>query len=355
MNKQTMVVIALLFFASVLVMFALSHYALQPETRSNGFSRTFLPEAVLVAEDTLDLGFDSYYLAGHTDHTLYLGNIVAPRHVLSLSIPALDSQHFELEIMEPRALRISSIQVAVDSPSVFLCDGTSPVIYEGELASSQLSPADVRGTYFLDVVPAGHFGFMMRVLDEKRENALAVLQLHPFHVRLASIDLDRQIDGFFCTNGKLHYNQENKSMIYVYTYRNRYLRIDSSLSRAYVGMTIDTTSRANISVATITSSETRTLSRPATVVNRLSAVRENYLLINSGLIADNEAFDDFRNSSVIDIYDLLSMRYRGSFYVPHWDDKRMNDFAIVDNKLVVLYERALVVFNLAAGDLLISH
>lgn len=351
MNRQTLVVIALLFLGSVVVMYALSHFALRPQARTNGFSRIFDIGNVITAEDTIDLGFDSYYLAGNTDHTLYLGNLVAPRHVVSFGIPQLDSQHFELKIQEPQPLRISSIQVAIDSPAVFLCEGTAPVIYAGELADSRLSPVDLHGFYFLDVVPSGDFSFVLRILNERRENALAALKLNPFTVKVARIDLEKQIDGFFCTSGKLHYDRKTGDMIYVYTYRNSYIRIDPSLSAKYTGKTIDTTSRADIGVATITSSETRTLSRPSRVVNRLSALHGKFLLINSGLIADNEEIDDFRDSSVIDVYDVRTMRYTGSFYVPNLYGERLRNFVVVNNRFVGLYERNLVVFRmLPLGD-----
>lgn len=344
MSKHTLLRICFLLAGSVLGVYALSVFALYAGKTLNGFSRTFTERQVLIPSDTIDLGFDSYYVAGHTNRTLYLGSVVAPRHVLSLSVPDLDSQHFQLRIPEPRSLRISSIQVAVDSPNVFLCEGTSPVIYKGYLSQSEVWPIETRGTYFLDVVPAGPAVFAIRVLNTRRENALAFLSLEPFDATSIPIDLEKQVDGFFCTNGKLHYDRTTKTIVYVYRYRNQYIKIDSLLG-VERGKTIDTVSRADIQVATISSSETKTLSKPAKIVNRLSAMHGRYLFVNSDLIADNESSERFQNANVIDVYDLHKMQYGYSFYIPNLKGSSLRDFVVFDGHLVALYERKLVVFK----------
>ncbi len=345
MDKKGLIVMGAIILACVFVIFALNLLAVNSIRSRNGFLRHFVDTPVLIAEDTLDLGYDSYYLAGHTTHTVYMGNLVAPRHFLSISLETLDPEHMEFKIAQPRPFKMPSIQVAIDSPYIYLCEGTAPAIYKGDLNSLTISPREIMGTYFLDVVPTGNSTFMIRSLNHARESMLGRLVLEPFRVAFPPIDLKKQIDGFFCTDGKMHYDEKMERLVYVYTYRNRILILDSALNVTAAGKTIDTISHARIKVAKMSFGNTVALSSPPMVVNRNSSVYDNWLFVNSDLVADNENAGNCQKCAVVDVYELPTLRYKCSFYIPGYAGTKINDFAFFGSRLLAQYESKVIFFK----------
>src|SRR5688572_20046758 len=53
----------------------------KPNHQFNSFDRTFSP-TTLVVRDTVNIQYNSYYIAGLTDHSLYLGNLTNPVHTI---------------------------------------------------------------------------------------------------------------------------------------------------------------------------------------------------------------------------------------------------------------------------------
>src|SRR5688572_2299592 len=69
-----------------------------------GFVRTFLNQQPALPVDTMDLEFDSYYLAGSASHTVYLGNIVSPFNVIALDAFSFDTTHIRLDLADSDSL-----------------------------------------------------------------------------------------------------------------------------------------------------------------------------------------------------------------------------------------------------------
>ncbi|MDO5969891.1 hypothetical protein Q4Q35_08725, partial [Flavivirga aquimarina] len=66
---------------------------------------------------------------------------------------------------------------------------------------------------------------------------------------------------------------------------------------------------------TIASKNQQKLAAPALKVNKSSATSGNYLFVNSKLLGSKESLVLWKESSVIDVYDLVKNRYEFSFYV----------------------------------------
>src|SRR5690606_28820448 len=97
---------------------------------------------------------------------------------------------------------------------------------------------------------------------------------------------------------------------------------------------------------TIKSENSKTLSSPPFFVNTRSSTSGNGLFVNSDMLAKNDHKDAFKSGSVIDVYDLQTGMYHFSFYIYHyWNTKRMIEFRVAGNKLVVLYDRLIRVFD----------
>ena len=75
--------------------------------RNNAFIRRFPPHPVIKEYD-IDLGFNSYYVAGLGKDMVYLGNSTAPLHLLKINLATRDTAHVKLKfsdtllIMVPR-------------------------------------------------------------------------------------------------------------------------------------------------------------------------------------------------------------------------------------------------------------
>src|SRR5947207_2200301 len=93
--------LGLAFILGTGIVLGLALSAAEKPEGSNGFRRIFRTEAILQPIDTLNLKYDSYYIAGRARQTLYLGNIVAPRHAFAVNIQALDTQRIEFKLYNP--------------------------------------------------------------------------------------------------------------------------------------------------------------------------------------------------------------------------------------------------------------
>jgi hypothetical protein len=159
--------------------------------------------------------------------------------------------------------------------------------------------------------------------------------------------LQKQVDGVFCTDGMMAYDKDLARLIYLYRYRNQYIVMDSNLSMTYRANTIDTTSVAKVKVATIASTHAHTMAAPPLMVNRQMAVHQQWLFVNSSLLARNEHTRALDQASVIDVYDLLSRKYQFSFYLYDYDRReKIRQFAIYGNRLIALFETHISSFDL---------
>lgn len=350
MKMDLLTKIALAFALSVgipCVLFFAAHVKRAP---LNGFHRLFSGQRVAKLVASVNLGFDSYYIAGNAKRHLYLGNVVAPRHMLIVEGQTLDTVGVKLALVNPDHLQFWSVTVKVDSPSFYMVDGSVPAIFKGMLDTREAYLID-RKTFFLDFEPMCASTYAIRGLSLSKEGRLGRLSGEPPCAEFPCGLLERQVDGIFCTDGMMHYSDGERKLVYIYFYRNQYLVMDDSFNLLVRANTIDTTSVAKIEVSSMSSGDSRSLSAPPLVVNKQSCVYRRWLFVNSSLVADNENADDFSENSVIDVYDLDQGHYLYSFYVPNFHRERLRYFQVFHNKLVALFSRHLVSFDLTFLEL----
>jgi hypothetical protein len=157
----------------------------------------------------------------------------------------------------------------------------------------------------------------------------------------------QQQDGLFSVHGQmLPYKQKNK-IIYVYTYRNQYLVIDSNLKNHQTNQTIDTFSIAPIKVGSYDNNTRHTLSTPQNIVNGASCVAGKFLYIKSNLLAKNEDAATFVKSSTIDVYDLEQGKYTFSFHLPRLNQKGFSEIRVVKDNIYVTYGNKIAVYKIS--------
>ena len=128
---------------------------------------------------------------------------------------------------------------------------------------------------------------------------------------------------------------------------------DKNLTLLYKGNTIDTTSQAKIKVTYVKHRNQKKFSAPPQMVNRISALHNNLLFVNSTLPGRFDVKKVWDQSSVIDVYDISSQRYLISFYIKNIDGVTLNDIVVTDTHFYALIGTHIVSYSL--GDEIRKH
>jgi len=345
MRNRTVITITGCFLLSVLFVLGLFIYSNPNYTRKNGFSRSFSAKTVKVI-NSFNLLHDKYYIAGLSKEHIHLGNYENPGVILRLNLNLPIEDTLQLKNINQFKNKWPLFRVAVDSPYVYLGEGVTPNLLRCKLPDLNLKTFIKSSIYFTDYLPISLNSFVMKTYNPKiGQNVLFKENIDTSSVRFSFNALEKQIDGIFCTSGRLSYNRNSKKIIYVYHYRNQFICMDTNLNVLYKKNTIDTNTYAKIKVAKI--GNQTTVSSSSVVINKYSSMDEKYFFVNSNLISDNEDKKLFSNSSVIDVYSIEDGQYNFSFYLPNFKNRGLTDLKIQDNKIIVLYKEYLIIYSIS--------
>jgi len=152
-------------------------------------------------------------------------------------------------------------------------------------------------------------------------------------VQYAPSLLQKQIDGFFDTDGMMQYDDQLQKFIYVYYYRNQFIVANKNLQLNYRGNTIDTTTHANLKVAYIKKTRQRKIASLPSTVNQLIAVSGNLLFVNSKIIGRYESKKMWKEASIVDVYNIQNNTYLSSFYIYNSKKAKIQSILISGNNL----------------------
>jgi hypothetical protein len=311
----------------------------------NPFIRRY-PHHPITLTHTLDLKYNSYYFAGSGDGKLYLGNYTVPLYLLSL-----DSKLRQQKIgitLDRESFSFQSMRIAVRPPFFHILDGNVPVIFSGPIATWKAKLQESKPPYFTSAVPIDSTLIAFRGFSKTDNNNILGLFNSGIesNTRLLPQLLQKQIDGIFDTDGMLHYSSEMKRMVYLYSYRNEYILADKNGILDYRGNTIDTISKAQIKVAYLKNKTERRMSVPPLIVNAHSAILGKLLFVNSKVPGRYEQQKVWKQSSIIDVYDLSKNSYLFSFPIHGIADKKIRSFHVTSTHLYALIDTQLVVYIL---------
>jgi uncharacterized membrane protein YphA (DoxX/SURF4 family) len=312
----------------------------------NNFIRRFPGNATKVNE--INLNFSSFYFAGGTDKSIYLGNYTAPLLVTKLDLLLKNKTKFTIK---PNRVNypFQSVQVRVLPPNFYLIDGSVPIIFKGKINDWKAYVKWNGSTTF------SHYQLMDSTTLAVRSNntssgesELGTLKFTEnakisFNTNL----LQKQIDGIFDVDGSLHFDIKSQKLIYVYLYRNQFIVANRYLNLNYRGKTIDTISKAQIKVVNVKSTNETKLSTPPLVVNKSSSVYKNLLFVNSALLGKYEPQEMWSEASIIDIYNIDSNTYEGSFYVYNIQKSKLKNFFVVNDNFYGFIDKYLVHYKLS--------
>jgi hypothetical protein len=326
----------------VLAILCLSQYSRKVSYSGNGFIR-LIPPHVAIPDRIRDLRVNSYYLAGGSSSIFYLGNHTSPHLITTIDQGLADSSVHRLSMLSAGGRFARSLMIQIDSPHIYLFEGVTPTLVQGKLNDSLLRRTQGK-FYFNLATPLSPVSAIFRVVDQHRQNIL-VKQLNDSITHADNI-LEKQVDGIFCTEGSLHAQPKANRLVYVYSYRNQFIVMDTNMQVRYKGRTIDTVSHVKFSVNFIPSEKSLTLSSPPTFVNKESCVSGNYVFIHSGLRADNDESSIYDIGSPIDVYSLVDGHYLLSFFLPDYQHHKIRDFRVFGNTLIALYDHYAYTYKL---------
>lgn len=345
LHKSTIFYIALvvtLASGSIIYLFLSSEHIIRTE---NNFTRRF-PHHGVLEDKNYDIKYNSFYFAGYDEHFIYLGNYTAPFLLTKVDINLESSEQQILDPEHYNSYEWSGVKIKVSSPYVYLFDGKTPIIYRSEIDKREMKMISHHDAYFDELEPMEAEQFVFRAKSTKtNSNTLGLLQISDAKpVALQQNSLDGK--GVFETDGQLIYNPSDRSIIYVYYYKNQFTVSDKMLKRKTVYHTIDTISTPKIKVVEMTNG-IKKMATPPLIVNSSATVQQHILFIKSNIIGKYELKKIWNKASVVDMYHTQRKEYLGSFYVDHRGDDKMRQMLATDQYFYTLTGSRIVRYRYA--------
>ncbi|OXB07814.1 MauE/DoxX family redox-associated membrane protein [Flavobacterium pectinovorum] len=314
----------------------------------NNFTRRFYGTP---AEFVKDFELESKsYIAGVGNGKVYICDNRDPLKVFEFDQDLKTVITRTITTNEPNR-RFKSLRVAVNPPYFYVYDGHEAFTFSGNIADWKAEIWIDKLAYYNFFVPIDSSHAAIRAISaDENESIIGIMQRTKGgnSLNLNKKLLDKQIDGFFDTDGKLLFNKKYQKLIYVYYYRNEYLITNTSLSEKNTGHTIDTTSKAKIKVAYVKRLKARKIASPMRIVNKVSATNGDFLYINSNLIGQFEEKSMWEEASIVDVYNILDKSYMFSFYLYDKKGIKVDEFVLGNDKIYTLAGRILTVYDFDA-------
>jgi hypothetical protein len=316
--------------------------------RNNAFIRRYMPHA-LEKIGEYDLKFNSYYIAGMNDHTIYLGNFTTPLTMTTLDTTLAQVKELRIS-MDSLHLPYRRVRLAVKSPYFYLVDGTIPVLFRGKINEWHPKVFSYNGAYFMEFVVADSLNIGITTkTTSTRSTSLGLIQKarDTIKLKLNTNILSRQIEkGVFGSDGILLWNDTHQQFIYTYYYKNQYEKADRDMTYQATGKTIDTIGTPILDIAHDTSKDAYKLGGKTILVNRQSATDGDYLYIHSDRLGRFEGENVLQSASIIDVYTITDNTYAFSFYLYHQRDKKLSEFRVNKDLLVAIVDDQLILYRL---------
>ncbi|RFM28676.1 hypothetical protein [Deminuibacter soli] len=319
--------------SGIISIWGLYAYSKKVNNTPNGFIR-LLPPHIATPHQILNVGANSWYIAGDDNEHFFLGNVTAPGYIMQVG-SALKDTNINMLSISPVGQKIyKSAKLYVDAAGTYLFDGIGRQMFYDTLKRKHLEQR-LMNAYFTSAVPVSKGTLILRAVDKKLKQHI-LLKYTADSIALNKNVLQKQVDGIFCTDGILQYDRVNAAIVYLYYYRNQFVRLDTNLNVLSIGKTIDTVSHVKLSVGSIASQQEVTMSAPPVVVNKASCISNGLLYVYSALKANNEDEQMFSESSDIDVYNVKSGKYLYSFFIHDIDHKKIRDFRVMGKWLLAL-------------------
>lgn len=340
--KKTVFHIFLVMLSAVGLVATLAWKALKPVNEKSNFNRIFITDKLhesnvgVRPKDVLDF-------AGNTDYSIYF-TTKSPAQ-LYVTDNNLQNGHY-INLNTPNNSKIASrFSCIVDSPAVYILAGSLPGIFKTTLEGSSLNKYQFPGGIFTRTALISENSFALRMFDQL-DQILAKGNLTTSELKKERNISEKNEDAGISTDGRLLYDNETKSLLYIHFYRNEILCLDTNLNLIRKLNTIDINSSSLKKAEEVKSEGIITNLSPKRLLNAYSITSNGSLYNLSKVKGDNETVTALRDNSVIDVYDIKTGSCKGSFYIPMHKKEKLNSFRIVNNQIISMYRGYLVAYAL---------
>jgi hypothetical protein len=326
----------------ILVLSALFIYLLHLQSErtfhhNNPFIRRFIP-GTCVKDKEMKLPNNYYYFAGSSEGKIYLGNHKAPLYILE--VDTLLNQTREYRIHLPSYdYPFRNVQVQVRAPYFFVMDGSVPVIFKGRIMDWEAAALEGNYSFFsrAEAVDSSHIVYRGQDAVTK-DNQFGYFDVSGRDIswHMGQTQPERQIDGFFDTDGLLFSDLRKNTFLYLYFYRNGYLCTSPTLQLLSKSHTIDTITHAQVKVAFLKGGLERRLSAPALVVNKHACAGGGRLLVHSAIMGKFETKEMWQSASIVDVYNYQLQKYISSAYIYHEGSLSISEMMVEGDNLYVI-------------------
>ncbi len=310
----------------------------------NSFIRNFPKAAYKTSE--LDLQFNSFYFAGQDHNRIYLGNYTAPLQIFYVQENKLIKEIKEIKL-DKTERPFNAFQFRVNPPNFIAYDGTVSCFYTGKMSNWNAQLKYLSNQFIDQVVVMDTAKIAFREQTQAGTKVGTIDFANKNTISYGKGILQKQSDGIFDVDGKLLFDKSQKHIAYLYTYRNQFTVTDTELNIGFKGTTIDTITKAQITVAVLKTHNQQKLAQPPLKVNKMAVAYGNLLFVNSGIMGRFEPSEMWDIASIIDIYNLSNQSYIASMYVHDVHRKKMHNFTVEGNQLYALIDNTLVTYKLS--------
>lgn len=336
----------LLSLCSVGILIFLHQQSVNLTEKENNFVRRFLQHPV-DEERRFDLKVNSYYFAGSTKDSMYLGN-----HTTPFILSSIDNDFQKIKALsvvpDQSDFTFKSSKMLVKNNHYYLYDGTIPILYKGNTGQTHLKTISYKQIYFSQLQTLNEESFPIITYSlEKKIQSLGLLSLNPkVNSKVHPELLEKVNDGIFDTDGKLAVDHYSDKIIYSYSYKNKFVVLDSNLKNKQTFHTIDDLSNQQIEVVHLKDGQKKMKNHPV-IVNKSVFAYKGLLFIESDRMGKFENKKQQKQSITIDIYATNEKKYLGSFYLPNPKSSKKTQFHIKDDRLYLIIENELISYRFA--------
>ncbi|WP_268225119.1 hypothetical protein [Sinomicrobium oceani] len=348
--KKVILKLILCTICCILLVAGLFAWSQKDAIRDHGFERTLVNNKISYI-NTVPLKQEAYYFAGHDKDSIYMGNYKNPTKLLKIVLPQMDTTYIDILLAPEDSIQpYKTYTVNVQPPYFYFMEGTTPILKRGKLNHWEPKRFMYDNTYFIAALPIGEKRAALKSVSRKtQEYALGLEKNTDPKIELKYDILEKQIDGIFCTDGQMLFSEALSKLIYIYYYRNQFMVMNQDVELLYRGTTIDTISKVKIKTATNQEGNVRKLASPQFLVNKRTAIHNQYIYIYATGMAKNDELNDFKNSSTIDVYDLQKKgTYSYSFRVPDFKHSKISDFLVIKNYVLTYQGNHVIVYRIHA-------
>jgi hypothetical protein len=329
------------------IMLTLNFTVEKPNNKKNGFIRKINKDA-LVKLSQMEFDESISEIIGGSGEYFYISSS-KPDIIFEVDTTLKFKKKIKLDINSDAKLE-SNFSTILKYPEVFIMASNTPSVIRYNLKSKKKENYKIDKIYSHSAL-ISPLSIVVKGFDTvHNDQILRKINLVTGDVKKGNIT-EIKHDGGLSTAGLINYDKRTNLISYVNFFSNRIYFADTNLNLIKRGKTIDTFNcyQAVAKESNVNGKVSFTYAVPPKVVNYYSCTYSGKLFVYSLLKSDNQSNHDFYRNANIDIYDLYSGSYKGSFYIPTIKGKMLISFKVQEDKLLALYEKTIVTYGIQGG------